>query len=50
MHEALAKERFVDPVSAERCFSMVLGARLTWERVLAGLCFLEDAEACAGMR
>ena len=29
MHEALAKERLVDPVSTKGCFSMRLGARLT---------------------
>jgi hypothetical protein len=32
VHEALAKQHFVDPVSAERCFYMVLGARLTLGR------------------
>ena len=41
MHEALAYERFVDPISAERCLSMVLGARFTLGEGIFRLALLE---------
>ena len=47
MHEALAYERFVDLVSSKRCFSMVLGARLT---LRVGACRLAFLEGCGGVR
>ena len=46
MHEALVYERFVDLVSAKRCFSMMLGARLT---VGEGTCRLALLEGCGGV-
>ena len=46
VHEALAKECFVDPVSAERCFSMVLGARLTLGK---GTCWIVLLKRCESM-
>ena len=46
MHEALVYERFVDLVSAKRCFSMMLGARLTLGE---GTCWLALLEGCGSM-
>ena len=46
VHEALAYEHFVDPVSAERCFSMVLSARFTLGK---GTCWLVLLKGCRSM-
>jgi hypothetical protein len=41
VHEALALERFVDLVSAKRCFSMVLGAGLPLRKGTCRFALLE---------
>ena len=46
MHEALAQEHFVDLVSTERYFSMVLGASFTLGE---GTCRLALLEGCGSV-